>query len=97
MRYELVVGAYSPSKIQQVKEAVEIGMKRQYSDDLAQAMREFLQKCVGDMQAIIKVTMESTGRFIVETIKPLTEFIVTIENMFRSQFHTHAKVECHPL
>ncbi len=98
MRYTLLVGASSPSKIGQVNKAIERGMRRRYSDDLAMAMREFLEKCVGATATITKVTVEASGRFIVETLKPLTDFAEVIGNMLRSQFHTNAKIEieCHP-
>ena len=97
MRYTLAVQSCSPSKAEHVAQAVEKGMKRRYNPDLAEAMQEFLKKCIGDAHAITKVTLDSAGRFIVETLRPLTEFILVIENMLRSQFHQNIKVECTPL
>ena len=96
MRYELHVTARQPSKNPDVVDICEKGLKRRYSENLSDAVKEFLQDCVG-AGVILRVTIKSAGRFIIESLKPLDDFMQVIQNLLRSRFHTHAKVDCSPL
>lgn len=96
LRFALQLETKVPGRKQTVITTCENGLKRKYSDDLSEALKQFLQDCIG-AGIIVAVKIEAAGRFIIESLKPIAEYIEMIQNSLRSKFHTYTVVDCTPL